>query len=461
MPAPTAERDRLNLVRRGEVFTAVEEIGAELSLLRREMQQSLTAGRLSDESFYILESLRTLLVFGSETAGKYEADGCQGIAGIAGGLKEMYEATFGKVRESRWGIPKIDVLDQIYSELLPLVSRRGASLGLPPGVKVVAYNTQLSGIPEQVLREVEKVESELLIDTAKLEPQEGFRRALDTQELKELLMCRAARLYAVSHDEVLIGFYVALLDPNSVTPHVEKAFQALDDAGNIPRGSRYGWCEIVGVTREGRERMRSLGINAYDLLDSAVVQTAQGEELDYLFAMVREGVQANTAKEKHLRFWQETGIILWENEGTIPYQLLARTVGAGLVTPQVVTSEELRAPSKTEVPYHDRTPFSHVPRYDSPKMRTAEGISTETAMKKVKEWMDKHLPRSVRNEAVPLFCSDGLVIQMRTSCLFYNLRQARPRLDHWAYEPAIGSDCIGALDEVLDHIAREVRERGY
>ena len=135
------------------------------------------------------------------------------------------------------------------------------------------------------------------------EPQEGFGRFLTHDEIRNMISSPNVRTYILSLQSQAIGFYVLDIE------HQE--------------------AKIVGVSKEGREIARSLEIDAYGLLDEAMMDTACAFGITHLTGEVREGLQANTAKSKHLiRGWKETETVK-VHDGH-PYRKLERDVMATL-----------------------------------------------------------------------------------------------------------------------------------
>lgn len=176
------------------------------------------------------------------------------------------------------------------------------------------------------LEKLVDINKRLLIDAEKSEPQVGFGRVLEQEELQKILSAKGARLFLLEHKGAIAGYYILHTSLDNVSPQVAKALQRplLMGASN---GTRCGWADIVGILPEARREIeaRSAGVKAYDLLDTAVVQSARAHNIETLFGEVREGTQCNLAKASHLRRgWEETGVIY--SGARFPYQILERSL---------------------------------------------------------------------------------------------------------------------------------------
>ena len=61
-----------------------------------------------------------------------------------------------------------------------------------------------------------------------------------------------------------------------------------------------GWLSIVGILENEREVLRERRINAYEVVSSAVAQSAHSLDIEMLYGNVRVGDSANTSKKNHL-----------------------------------------------------------------------------------------------------------------------------------------------------------------
>lgn len=183
------------------------------------------------------------------------------------------------------------------------------------------------GLPHSsVVDKLVEINQALLIDTNKHEPQSGFGRVLERDELNRLLAADGARLFLLELRGNIVGYYILHTTLNSVEPLVARA---LEDPRLALHSFRKccGWAAIVGILPQARKDIESHspGLRAYDLIDTAVEQSAKAHNLDGLFGEVREGPQGNLAKRSHVRCkWRETGVTY--SGGQFPYQILERTL---------------------------------------------------------------------------------------------------------------------------------------
>jgi len=185
---------------------------------------------------------------------------------------------------------------------------------------------ELSGgsIPpaEQELCAIEEINRKLVINPLRDEPQSGFGRVVERPELRQMLSTSDARLFLMELSGEPIGYYIVDDSLSGVTRERQALVDRLTLNMNAHAQHR-GWAEIVGILPEGRKRIEASGFKAYDLLDTAVLQSARAHGVELLFGEVREGTQANLAKQSHQRCgWRESGMLC--KEGNFPYQLIWR-----------------------------------------------------------------------------------------------------------------------------------------
>ncbi|MCB0351929.1 MAG: hypothetical protein KDD64_00340 [Bdellovibrionales bacterium] len=211
---------------------------------------------------------------------------------------------------------------KIATQCLPEVRyiKDAIGLGESSDLRMLYFSSEQNFPPIHLLEKIEDLEKGLLIDLDRKAPQEGYGRVLPVSELKEVLSCSGAHLICLTVNGEVNGFFIALSDPSSMPLDVVNSLEKISEAG-LDKHTQFGWGEIVGISKRARAFCRSVGVNAYEALTNVVRETAFQLRMDQLFGEVREGIQANTAKAKHLaQGWEETG--LFRFHGNIPYQIL-------------------------------------------------------------------------------------------------------------------------------------------
>ena len=193
------------------------------------------------------------------------------------------------------------------------------------GVSIREVPTHRGLLNPSVVDRLVHINQRLVIDRGKLEPQSGFGRVLDHQEMWDLLTTRSSRLFLFELRGEIAGYYILHTSLDSVGPHLS---QALSHPRLLrPHHERWGCAMIAGILPEARREIetRCPGVKAYDLLDAAVAQSARAHKLDGLFGEVREGPQGNLAKRSHERCqWKGTGVVY--HTSLYPYEVLERSL---------------------------------------------------------------------------------------------------------------------------------------
>ena len=210
---------------------------------------------------------------------------------------------------------------QICTELeLPENKQLEILLPHSESVQIVEFDVESNFPSLATLERIEELERSLLIDPTLKKPQEGYGRTFPVDELLHLLSKPGAKIFALTIDSDIAGFYIIHTDQESLPAEIQATFELLDQRGLLKR-SAAGWGEIVGISKEAREMFEGTGFDAHRALVTAVIESAFALGLDQLFGEVREGTYANTAKAKHVaKGWEETGIFI--ERGDTPFQLL-------------------------------------------------------------------------------------------------------------------------------------------
>lgn len=172
------------------------------------------------------------------------------------------------------------------------------------------------------LESITKIHNELLINTKLNTPQHGFGVHVTATEFGERLKKPGTRLFLLELNGVIGGYYIAQNDISTIS---NSSKQLLVNAlGKIIYSKKHiGWADNIGILNEVRSAIKIMGFNAYDLLDTAELQSARAHDIIIQYGEVREGEQANLAIASHeRRFWQKTGIVKMHNG--YPYHLLRR-----------------------------------------------------------------------------------------------------------------------------------------
>lgn len=170
----------------------------------------------------------------------------------------------------------------------------------------------------QLLERLEKICRDLVIDLAVRSPQEGFARAVTAEELAGDLETKTSRLFVPSTPDGAIGLYLIFCAAKDIPSY---ALSGIAQHSGADAGSQDGWTKIVGLSRQGRDSLRTQGISPYRVLNEAVAETARGLGLRRLWGEVRIGEQGNLAREKHVASgWLPTGIVNMHDGH--PYELL-------------------------------------------------------------------------------------------------------------------------------------------
>lgn len=187
-------------------------------------------------------------------------------------------------------------------------------------IRICEYNNSLELYGGFVLDKIERIARKLTIDPERKEPQEGFGHSFDYDELVHLFHRRGAGLFPVVIDGEFVGFYMLHTQRDALPRELQETFDLIDKAG-LAKRSNAALSKVAGITFGGRRKCRRAGLSAYDILHEAVIETARSLGIDQLFGEVREGVQANTAKRRHLALgWKETGIRI--QRGSAAHQIM-------------------------------------------------------------------------------------------------------------------------------------------
>lgn len=441
-------------VRNHDLEVAVRKVGAEIFICKRAAIRSFDSGEIPG-----LEDLSVYYHHISTLEGEFRQHNLSGPEIVVqDAIAEVHQLTRSWFRLFESGNNDFNTLmaasesyfqaiEPAYLKLnqLTVLSHlpRAAELKL----SMVEFDTDFSGYCPEILTEIEQLEKKLLIDPALKRPQEGFGNILTVEQLTEILHRRQSRIFVAFQDGVASGFYLPVLNPDSVREYPGAHFDQLVDQGIIAADSRAGWVHITGTARENRVAMARAGVHLYKVFDQTMIQSAGSEGLDLLIGAVREGIYANTSARSHFRFgWEWTPHTFLGADGVTPYRTIIRRI----------------APEEKTGDAHKTIGWgSHFQVYSTSPAILESGIEGVR---------DRIGYAEARRRCVAYFGQDNLSIEVKSGSEYYghciNIRhggehyasngallQIRPGIDYWRYLQGSGDRQIGSLDKLLPVVA--------
>lgn len=428
------------LISKNEIFAPIRMLGAEIFLFRKNIECDFKNANTSgffNNVILIVSEVSDLISAKWHDFGNLDTDSImQHLDDIA---SQIYAWQARRISVDNL----IDSISKIYRSL----SDKSVLSDIPDvkahGLSLLEFNTDYSGLPHPIIPELVNLERQLLIDPNIEGPQEGLGRVIGEAERTKILSYKGARLFALMKEESLLGFYILLPNPHSVPDKIKGIYQALNDRDIIPSKSRYGWCDTLGVSRQGRFELAKLGVSAHKLLDQVICQTALWENSDRLYAYTR----ANNVswKSLHRMGWQETGYeFLGGVDSKTTYKVIQRNTfqeinpeidGVLLTTPDMDIAEipHYRVYSKIEE--------------DEKAILNATTITDEEALRLAQQFT------KVLGSGFYASCAHGslgyYILVYQDSGSRHNIHQLRPRTDYWEY---FNTGFRGSLSEVLNEI---------
>lgn len=449
---PLHSRSELQIAYEYQRDTAVRRIGAELYIAQHREFSSASPGFSVHEAQTYLNHFSFL---------KYEF-GKENNPSISHCCAELFNLTRAWVSIISETVPDSDdrarvsreyfaSAGQLYRELqsatvlahLPGAERLGLSL--------VEFDTDFSGYCPEILEQVELLERELLVDTTLGRPQEGFGGVLSVDQLLEVLRFRQSRLLVVFAEETVCGFYLPIMNSESVRCYAGAHCESLVEQGILKADETVGWAHITGTARTNRVMMARAGVNLYQLLDQTVMVTAAREGIRTLLGAVREGENANTSVKAHFRMgWEATDHTFSGADGSTPYRTILRTVPP--VVPAAAAHQDFGA-------------GSHFEKYAGSAAVTDSGLDTWERLITIDQTLTRCRDFFAEERDIGVKKCDGAhgeyVSITLTRGMFnatYYLERTRPGVDHWKYIQGSSGSNIGSLDELLLRISDDMDE---
>lgn len=329
-----------------------------------------------------------------------------------------------------------DLSHALHSEFRRTLQERG--MHLSEKLELLEFSSEFSGVPDFLFPNLIKLQKRLLIDPEIKAPQNGFGGIEEHNALISSLRLRQSLLYIMRQEGTVEGFCLAELNDISVRRDYSEIVSRLHEARYIHGHERLGYVRSLGIgygaRREGVRCRTDLYGEFALLITSAIV--SQG--VTRYFALVREGVQANTAIIDHTRIGIERTPIVVHYAGT-PYRVL-------IGTPPDPQSGTLRPPlglgSRFEL-------WQNHPALSCEALEDAQSLYISEAHSICKEFANRTHPDLVVRVQSGAYAHS---ISFHLAPRICSLIQLRPRTDLWGF---YGSTAQAySLDKALPMVAK-------
>lgn len=313
----------------------------------------------------------------------------------------------------------------------------------------IEFNSDFSGLPSSLIKELQQLDSGLLVNPALQVPQEGFSRIMTDKEVEHLFQTAGCRVFVLKSQEEMIGYYMFLPAPTQAIFPGKNLISVLVQKGLIDEScvSKIGFSRSLAVKKQHRLQFARAGINACSLLDDTMADTAQNEGCDVLVATVRVGENSNTSVKSHERCgWTRTGIIV---DGCLEILIRHLAPREGLSS----RSDDYVEARKRE-PATQENQLNGTPPTD-PGLLSAPLIDAFIVEGRSKAEAEKILG----GEADVSISYDGSSLQVTITRgrHVFALKQLRPTFDCWSISDSSG---VWSLEESLGYL-REWTERRH
>ncbi len=308
---------------------------------------------------------------------------------------------------------------------------------LAPELQLLEFDTEFSGVFDEVVKEVVALEECFLIDPKLRVPQNGFGRVEDATEIRAALSLCESRLFATVKDGEMNGFFINENNQSALRENRGEIIRELESRGLIKKDEKLSFIRILGLRHAASKTSVKAGNDLYAQLMEAVSFSCRGDGITHAIGLVREGVNSNTAINSH----QRVGMILTDivinistGHGTTPYRVLLWPVS----DPSLDVSYPVIGYGSRFAKYDGHFSVKREIPEDSPSIWNSQ------AVKLCKDYFDINYPWY---NLSPLFGYYGLALQLRCAGRMCTLRQLRPRTDAWQLETL--DTAKGKLEELL------------
>lgn len=362
------------------------------------------------------------------------------------------------------------VLDAEFGELLDRIEQmrevvRGSlsalyeGSGVPGIVSVEEYVGKHCSPPLAVIEKVVTLTSELSIDPSRQFPQEGFLTPYAKRDLETLLEKPGVRLFVLKYDQEPVGFYILVTGTHDLTDDAKKTAPIVEQC-RLDIESRWGWASAVGVSASFRRTLYAMGVQPYDFLHGAMVQSAKALGITDLFGRVRSGVQANTAMASHFRVgWRKVGEVPYDG---VPYAVLHVSLReqSPMTLPKITSELPLANDSgngeRISLPSHWIE--KSISNFKFTEISQDEGGHGVVYQRTAADILSDRLKKLKTDHSLGVLeCSDGIAIQARVAGIHYTVRQVVPNGDRWIYERRSGDRKIESFEEAVDKIVEDIQ----
>lgn len=196
---------------------------------------------------------------------------------------------------------------------------RGSNI--PETLELVEFSAEFTGTPDYLIPQLISLQERLLIDPDLKAPQNGFGGIEEADALCSSLKLRQSLLYAIRKSENLSGFCLAELNNESVRRDYPEIVNELQLAGYISDNDKVGYARSLGIGLGARREGVRYQIDLYSEFVDLITSAMSSNGVTRFFALVREGLQANTAILDHERIGlKKTSIVTYFGE--TPYRVL-------------------------------------------------------------------------------------------------------------------------------------------
>lgn len=319
-------------------------------------------------------------------------------------------------------------------------------------LSLIELNSDFSGPPFMVIDAIREIDSGLLINPTLRRPQEGLGRLMTDEEAERLLRSFGSRVFLLQSNQDCIGYFMFLPEPTEDLLPAKGLLKNLKERGGLAVESSggIGIARSLAVKIQGRLTFARAGINACDLLDQVMADTARLEGCHTLVATVRVGPNANTSIKSHQRHgWRTTGLIEGELEILVRHNAFPQGEPSGDPTQELdLTKVTIR-----------NTRRRRFPRLLMERVRAAPLINDQVVYPRAKGAAEV-LPIPTAPD-VQLSWEEGRLkvsFNFRLPSLLITMEQLRPRVDLFMLSI---DEFVGTLEESLEYLQGSAGRRHY
>lgn len=306
---------------------------------------------------------------------------------------------------------------------------------LAPGIELLEFDTEFSGVVDEIVGDVVALEECFLIDPKLKMPQNGFGRVEDAREIRTALSLCESRLFATTHAGKILGFFICENNQLALRSKRGDIIQKLQSGGYLGKDERVSFVRILGVRQAVSRISASVGNDLYAQLMEAVDFSHRGDGISLGIGLVREGDNANTAMFSHKRVgWSETDIVVYGPDNKTPYRVIVRQV----VNPSLRTEYPVFGLGSHFMKWEGHPGIKHI------IPESAGTLLNSRAVEICRSYFSEHYPSC---ETFPLIGMHGMALQFRSGARMCSLIQLRPRTDAWRLE--VSETMTGKLEDLL------------